>query len=65
MQYMIIEKWQLQGIKPRYDIKVVIDDLLEADKKMDAYRLINTDKKQTYFIVPFDESILLLSKIAS
>jgi len=42
-----------------------LTDLQLADKKMDAYNLLNKDKKISYFIVPFDESVLVLSKLAS
>ena len=42
-----------------------LTDLQLADKKMDAYNLLNKDKKISYFIVPFDESLLVLSRLAS
>jgi hypothetical protein len=66
-QYLIIEKWILYTNKPSYRVKgeEALTDLQLADKKMDAYNLLNKDKNISYFIVPFDESVLVLSKLAS
>jgi hypothetical protein len=66
-QYLIIEKWTLYADKPSYRVMddEALTDLQLADKKMDAYNLLNKDKKISFFIVPFDENVLILSKLAS
>ena len=66
-QYLIIEKWTLYNNKATYRVMSdeALTDLQLADKKLDAYNLLNKDKNTNYFIVPFDENVLILSKLAS
>ncbi len=55
LQFMIVKKWSIAGVKPRYDCESVESDFLEADKKLKAHILLNNDKNYTFFIVPFNE----------
>ncbi len=63
MKYIIINKWQLKDskIEPNYYIKEVVDTLEIANAKLKAYQIIETDKNDNYFIVPFNEEALLLT----
>jgi len=63
MKYIIINKWQLKDskIEPSYYIKEVVDTLEIANAKLKAYQIIENDKNDNYFIVPFDENALLLT----
>ena len=64
MKYMIINKWQLKDskIEPNYYIKEVVDTLEIANAKLKAYQIIETDKNDNYFIIPFNEDALLLTE---
>jgi len=64
MKYMIINKWQLKDskIEPNYYIKEVVDTLEIANAKLKAYQIIETDKNDNYFIIPFNEEALLLTE---
>jgi hypothetical protein len=63
MKYIIINKWQLKDCKPHYYLKQVCNDLKKADKLIELYRETESDNKSnTYYIVPFNEEALLLSK---
>ena len=61
---MIINKWQLKDskIEPNYYIKEVVDTLEIANAKLKAYQIIETDKNDNYFIIPFNEEALLLTE---
>ena len=63
MKYIIINKWQLKDskIEPNYYIKEIVDTLEIANAKLKAYQIIENDKNDNYFIVPFDENALLLT----
>jgi len=64
MKYIIINKWQLKdsNCKPNYYLKEVVDTLEIANAKLKAYQIIETDKNDNYFIVPFNENALLLTE---
>ena len=62
MKYLIINKWQLKDCKAHYYLKEVVEGLELANKKLDAYQTIENDKNDNYYIVPFDESVLVLNK---
>ncbi len=62
MKYIIINKWQLGDNKPNYYFKKVVDDLKRANRLMELYQLTETDPNDTYYLVPFDENALVLSK---
>ena len=61
-KYIIINKWQLKDAKPHYYLKEVVDTLEIANAKLRAYQIIESDKNDTYFIVPFNEEALLLTE---
>jgi len=64
MKYIIINKWQIPNskMKPNYYLKEVVDSLEIANAKLKAYQIIETDKNDNYFIVPFNENALLLTE---
>ena len=62
MKYLIINKWQLKDCKPHYYLKEVVEGLELADKNLKAYQTIEEDKNDNYYIVPFNEQALLLTK---
>ena len=62
MKYMIINKWQLKDCKPNYYLKEVVESLEIANAKLRAYQIIESDKNDSYFIVPFNEEALLLTE---
>ena len=64
MKYIIINKWQLKDskIEPHYYLKEVVESLEIANAKLKAYQIIESDKNDSYFIVPFNEEALLLSE---
>ena len=62
MKYIIINKWQLKDCKPNYYLKEVVDTLEIANAKLRAYQIIESDKNDSYFIVPFNEETLLLTE---
>ena len=62
MKYIIINKWQFKDCKPNYYLKEVVDTLEIANAKLKAYQIIETDKNDNYFIVPFNENALLLTE---
>ena len=61
MKYLIINKWQLKDCKAHYYLKEVVEGLELANKKLEAYQTIENDKNDNYYIVPFDESVLVLN----
>ena len=63
MKYIIINKWQLKDskCKPHYYLKEVVDNLETANSKLKAYQIIENDKNDHYYIVPFNEEALLLT----
>ena len=61
MKYIIINKWQLKDCKPNYYLKEVVESLEIANAKLRAYQIIESDKNDSYFIVPFNEEALLLT----
>ena len=62
MKYIIINKWQLNDTKPHYYLKEVVESLEIANAKLRAYQIIESDKNDSYFIVPFNEEALLLTE---
>jgi len=62
MKYLIINQWQLKDYKPDYYLKEVVEGVELADKKLKAYQTIEEDKNVNYYIVPFNEQALLLTK---
>ena len=62
MKYIIINKWQLKDCKPNYYLKEVVESLEIANAKLRAYQIIESDKNDSYFIVPFNEETLLLTE---
>jgi len=62
MEYIIINKWQLKDCKAHYYLKEVVEGLELANKKLEAYQTIEEDKNDNYYIVPFNEQALLLTK---
>jgi hypothetical protein len=65
LHYMIVKKWQISGAIPRYDCESVESNVLEAHKKLEAHKLLNSDKNYTFFVIPFNEKSLKDLKIAS
>ena len=63
-KYIIINKWQLKDskCKPHYYLKEVVDTLEIANAKLRAYQIIESDKNDNYFIVPFNEQALSLTE---
>ena len=49
-------------MKPNYYLKEVVDTLEIANAKLKAYQIIENDKNDNYFIVPFNENALLLTE---
>ena len=62
MKYIIINKWQLKDTKPHYFLKEGVESLEIANAKLRAYQIIESDKNDSYFIVPFNEEALLLTE---
>ena len=48
MKYIILNKWKLQGAKPQYYLKEVVEGLDVANKKLNAYQTIETDKNDNF-----------------
>ncbi len=65
LQYMIVKKWQISGAIPRYDCESVENNILEAQKKLEAHKLLNSDKNYTFFVISFNEKTIEDIKIAS
>ena len=57
-----MNKWQLEDNKHNYYFKEVVDDLKRANRLMELYQLTETDPNDSYYLVPFDENALVLSK---
>ena len=62
MKYIIINKRQYKNSKPQYTLKEVCENLEIANAKLRAYQIIESDKNDSYFIVPFNEEALLLTE---
>ena len=62
MKYIIINKWQLKDCKAHYYLKEVVESFEIANAKLKAYQIIENDKNDNYFIVPFNENALLLTE---
>ena len=62
MKYLIINKWQYKDSKPQYNLKEVCENLEIANKKLKAHQLLKDTENDTFYIVPFDETALLLTK---
>lgn len=65
LQYMIVKKCEIKGTLPRYDCESVENNMLEAQEKLKAHKLLNTEKYYQFFIIPFNEKSLVDLKIAS
>lgn len=65
LQYMIVKKWQISGAIPRYDCESVENNISEAQKKLEAHKLLNSDKNYTFFVISFNEKTIEDIKIAS
>lgn len=65
LQYMIVKKCEIKGTLPRYDCESVENNILEAQKKLEAHKLLNTEKYYKFFIIPFNEKTIEDLKIAS
>jgi hypothetical protein len=65
LQYMIVKKCEIKGTLPRYDCESVENNMLEAQKKIEAHKLLNTEKYYSFFIIPFNEKTIEDLKIAS
>jgi hypothetical protein len=62
MKYIIINKWQYKDCKPSYYLKEVCENLEVANKKLKAHQLLKSSNEDTFYIVPFDETVLVLSE---
>jgi hypothetical protein len=62
---MIVKKCEIKGTLPRYDCESVENNMLEAQKKIEAHKLLNTEKYYSFFIIPFNEKTIEDLKIAS
>ena len=62
MKYLIINKWQYKDSKPQYHLKEVCENLEIANKKLKAHQLLKDTKEDIFYIVPFNEEALLLTK---
>ena len=62
MKYIIINKWQYKDSKPQYHLKEVCENLEIANKKLKAHQLLKDTKEDIFYIVPFNEEALLLTK---
>jgi len=65
LQFMIVKKCEIKGTLPRYDCESVENNILEAQKKLEAHKLLNTEKYYSFFIIPFNEKTIEDLKIAS
>lgn len=65
LQFMIVKKCEIKGTPPRYDCESVENNILEAQKKLEAHKLLNTEKYYSFFIIPFNEKTIEELKIAS
>jgi len=65
LQFMIVKKCEIKGTLPRYDCESVENNILEAQKKLEAHKLLNTEKYYSFFIIPFNEKTIEELKIAS
>ena len=65
LQYMIVKKCEIKGTLPRYDCESVENNILEAQDKLKAHKLLNNEKYYSFFIIPFNEKSLIDLKIAS
>ena len=59
---LYLEKLEDSKCKPHYYLKEVVESLEIANAKLKAYQIIETDKNDNYFIVPFNENALLLTE---
>ena len=62
MKYLIINKWQYKDNKPQYYLKEVCENLEIANKKLKAHQLLKDTEEDIFYIVPFNEEALLLTK---
>ena len=62
MKYLIINKWQYKDSKPQYHLREVCENLEIANKKLKAHQLLKDTKEDIFYIVPFNEEALLLTK---
>jgi len=62
MKYLIINKWQYKDSKPQYHLKEVCENLEIANKKLKAHQLLKDTKEDIFYIVPFNEEVLLLTE---
>ena len=65
LQFMIVKKCEIKGTLPRYDCESVENNILEAQKKLEAHKLLNSDKNYTFFVISFNEKTIEDIKIAS
>jgi len=65
--YLIIRKVKFYGIPDSYFVQDTTSDVDIAEDKLKGYNLINTDKKTSYHIIKFHETLVLTKemKIAS
>ena len=62
MKYIVIEKWQYKNCKPTYYLRETCESLKIAKEKKQAYEVLENDEDHTFYIVPFDETVLELNK---
>ena len=62
MKYLIINKWQYKDSKPQYHLREVCENLEIANKKLKAHQLLKDTKEDIFYIVPFNEEVLLLTE---
>lgn len=65
LQFMIVKKCEIKGTPIRYNCESVENSMLEAQKKLEAHKLLNTEKYYSFFIIPFNEKTIEELKIAS
>lgn len=65
LQFMIVKKCEIKGTPTRYNCESVENNFLEAQKKLEAHKLLNTEKYYSFFIIPFNEKTIEELKIAS
>jgi hypothetical protein len=65
MKYIIIKKWKMRGAKASYYLEEVTDSIEEANRKLSAHNVLKRDENDSFYIVPFNEEVLVLDKLAS
>jgi len=55
----------MRGAKASYYLEEVTDSIEEANKKLSAHNVLKRDENDSFYVVPFNEDVLVLNKLAS